>query len=146
MLSSWSDLPRYYEDEKLASRWEVILQLREEVNRVLETARREKIIGSSLQAAVDLYPDEELYKKLEDYSSFLPALLIVSSCRLNKPGFWPQGSFVQAESLPLCLKVEKAQGEKCQRCWVYSPTVGQDKKHVDVCSRCSKILYNLEKL
>ena len=72
MLASWPDLPSYYQDEELAERWEVILQLREEVNRSLELARKEKIIGSSLQALVELYPDDELYGKLADYESLLP--------------------------------------------------------------------------
>jgi isoleucyl-tRNA synthetase len=143
MLASWPDLSANYEDSALAERWDVILRLREEVNRVLETARKEKIIGSSLQAAVDLYPDDELYNKLVSYSSLLPALLIVSSCRLNKPDLKAEGDFVAAEELGLNIKVSKAAGEKCQRCWVYSPTVGEDKE-TEICSRCGEIIQNLK--
>ncbi|HHT47109.1 MAG TPA: isoleucine--tRNA ligase [Firmicutes bacterium] len=142
MLASWPDLPSYYQDEELAERWEVILQLREEVNRSLELARKEKIIGSSLQALVELYPDDELYGKLADYESLLPAVLIVSSTRLHEPGVEPEGDFISAQELGLRLKVEPAPGKKCQRCWVYSPTVGQDKENEEVCSRCGEILSN----
>jgi isoleucyl-tRNA synthetase len=143
MLASWPDLPSYYEDGQLAERWEVILQLREEVNRVLEAARKEKIIGSSLQASVELYPNEELYEKLVSYDALLPTVLIVSSTVLHKPGDEPEGEFVTAQELGLRLKVKLAPGEKCQRCWMYSPTVGQDEEHEGVCSRCGEILTNL---
>ena len=102
MLASWPDLPSYYQDEELAERWEVILQLREEVNRSLELARKEKIIGSSLQALVELYPDDELYGKLADYESLLPAVLIVSSTRLHEPGVEPEGDFISAQEPGLC--------------------------------------------
>jgi isoleucyl-tRNA synthetase len=140
MLATWPELPAFYEDEELAARWEVMLQLREEVNRILEAARREKVIGSSLQAAVELYPDEELYAKLAGYNYLLPVILIVSSCRLHEPGVRAGDDSVAAQGLKLRIKVYKAAGEKCQRCWVYSPTVGEDKEYGEVCSRCSEIL------
>ena len=140
MLAAWPELPAFYEDEELAARWEILLQLKEEVNRILETARRDKVIGSSLQAAVDLYPDEDLYKKLVDYADFLPVLLIVSSCHLHEPGAVAGGDSVEAQELKLRIKVSKAAGEKCQRCWMYSTTVGENKEYEDVCSRCGEIL------
>lgn len=140
MLASWPNLPAYYEDEELAARWEIMLKLKEEVNRILEAARRDKIIGSSLQAAVELYPDEELYTRLADYSNLLPSILIVSSCRLHEPNESADSDSVEAQELKLRLKVGRAEGQKCQRCWVYSPTVGENEEYGEVCSRCYEIL------
>lgn len=142
-LKDWPELPAYYEDEKLAARWEVLLQLREESNRALEAARRDKLIGSSLQAAVELYPDEELYPKLAVYQELLPTLLIVSACRLHEPDVkLPENGdgLVAAQELGLRMKIQRAPGAKCQRCWMYSPTVGQHEEHGEVCSRCHEIL------
>ena len=140
MLAPWPKLPAFYEDSKMAARWEVMLQLKEEVNRILEMARRKKVIGSSLQAAVELYPDEELYSKLKDYEQLLPVILIVSSCHLNEPTVEADDGSAEAQELNLHVKVFQAAGEKCQRCWMYSPTVGEIKGFEEVCSRCSEIL------
>ncbi len=139
-LASWPELPSYFEDEELGKSWEVLLQLKEEVNRVLETARREKIIGNSLQADVELYPGEELYEKLQKYSSLLESILIVSSCRLQQPDVPVESGSEKAQELELRIRVKKAAGEKCQRCWMFSTTVSEDKQYPGVCSRCSDIL------
>ncbi|NLJ56925.1 MAG: class I tRNA ligase family protein, partial [Firmicutes bacterium] len=141
LLNAWPELPGHYENKELADRWELLLNLREETNKALEAARKEKLIGSSLQAAVELYPDEELYSQLSVYKELLPALLIVSSCELHKPGTeLPAEGSIAAQELNLHLKIGQAPGEKCQRCWMYSQTVGQNKEHEEVCSRCHEIL------
>ena len=141
LLNAWPELPGHYENKELADRWELLLNLREESNKALEAARKEKLIGSSLQAAVELYPDEELYSQLSVYKELLPALLIVSSCELHKPGTeLPAEGSIAAQELNLHLKIGQALGEKCQRCWMYSQTVGQNKEHEEVCSRCHEIL------
>jgi isoleucyl-tRNA synthetase len=155
LLTSWPELPTYYQDEELAERWELLLQVREEVNRFLEKGRKDKLIGNSLQAGVELFPDEELYEKLKDYSSFLRELLLVSSCDLHKPvsiaaekggetqtqeGIEITEEAEKAQELNLKIKIKKAAGNKCQRCWVYSPTVDERKDHPGTCSRCAAIL------
>jgi len=140
LLASWPELPVYFEDEELADSWDVLLQLKEEVNRVLEKARREKIIGNSLQADVDLYPGEELYGKLLKYNSLLESILIVSSCRLQQPDFPAETGSEKAQAMDLRIRVKKAAGEKCRRCWVISTTVSEDKQYPGVCSRCNDIL------
>ena len=139
-LASWPELPSYFEDKELEKSWEVLLKLKEEVNRVLEAARREKIIGNSLQADVELYPSEELYEKLQKHSSLLESILIVSSCRLQQPDVPVESGSEKAQEMELCIRVKKAAGEKCQRCWMYSTTVSEDKPYPGTCSRCSDIL------
>lgn len=140
LLASWPELPSFFKNEELADSWEVLIKLKEEVNRVLENARREKIIGNSLQAEVELYPGEELYQKLQKYSSLLETILIVSSCHLRPPGSTAEKDSERAQELELNIKVKKAPGEKCQRCWMVSTTVSEDKRYPGVCSRCEDIL------
>ncbi|NLX90071.1 MAG: isoleucine--tRNA ligase [Firmicutes bacterium] len=140
LLASWPELPSFFKNEELADSWEVLIKLKEEVNRVLEKARREKIIGNSLQAEVELYPGEELYQQLQKYSSLLETILLVSSCHLRPPGTAAEKGSEKAQELELSIKVKQAPGEKCQRCWMVSPTVSEDKRYPGVCSRCEDIL------
>ncbi len=140
MLASWPELPAYYEDEALEARWESILQLKEEVNRILEQKRREKVIGNSLQASVELYPDKELHQKLLPYEPVLAAVLIVSETILHGPDVRPGEDCEQANEMNLHIKVQRARGEKCQRCWVYCTTTGHVEEYPEVCSRCMEIL------
>ena len=140
LLNAWPELPDCYENEELAARWELLLHLREESNKALEAARREKLIGSSLQAAVELYPDEELYPKLAAYSTLLPALLIVSSCRLHEPGTkLPADGLTTAQELNLRLKIQGRQAKMPALLDVFSDSWPK-QEHEEVCSRCQEIL------
>lgn len=143
LLASWPELPPYYKDEALAERWTILLELKEEVNRALEKARREKLIGNSLEASVDLYPDDNLYEHLQKYSSFLQALLIVSECKLHDPATIPGVDLEKAQGLSLNIRVSPVEGEKCQRCWNFSLSVGQNEEHPTICLRCLGILNNI---
>ncbi|HHU75581.1 MAG TPA: isoleucine--tRNA ligase [Firmicutes bacterium] len=141
LLASWPELPPHFENGELAESWEVLLKLKEEVNRVLEKARREKFIGNSLQAEIELYPGKELYQQLQKYESILETILIVSSCHLRQPDFPAEKGSERAQELgQLSIKVKKAPGEKCQRCWMVSTTVSEDKDFPGVCDRCGDIL------
>lgn len=142
-LAYWPELPSYYKDDELAERWEVLLELKEEVNRVLEKARREKQIGNSLEAAVELYPDDNLYGHLKEYAPFLGNLLIVSECKLYDPATLARGNTEKAQVLPLSMRVNLAEGYKCERCWNYSSSVGYNDEHPTICSRCLGILNNI---
>ena len=145
MLASWPQLPHHYLDDELAERWEVLGELRDEVNRALEKARQEKLIGNSLQAHVDLYPGPELLDRIKEYETNLPALFIVSSCRLHEtPAFSSEDRVEAAKTLDLRVKVEKAPGEKCSRCWMFCPSVVEEKTHDNVCQRCNSILEKIE--
>ncbi len=144
ILSKWPVLPEEYLDEELAQRWEVLRELRDEVNRVLEKARRDKTIGNSLQAHVDLFPGPDLYARLQPYDSQLASIFIVSSCRLHEPTSPPGEQAERARNLDLQLAVKKAAGEKCTRCWMYCPSVEQAQKYPEICRRCAAILDKME--
>ncbi len=140
LMLSWPVLPDHYLDEELAARWEILGELRDEVNRVLEIARQGKVIGNSLQAHVDLYPGQALHEAIQGYAEELPAIFIVSSAALHDPSSTPGSDTGQAKSLDLRIAVRRARGDKCTRCWVYCPTVEEEKPSAQVCRRCVSIL------
>ena len=124
-------------DDEFVARWDKIHQIRDDVKKALELARKEKTIGSSLDAKVELHCGAELYPFVKSVESVLPAVLIVSQVVLVEGG---KGAF-QGEELPeLSVTVSHAEGEKCARCWSYGHTVGSDPEHPDVCARCAAIL------
>ena len=119
------------EDGDLLERWEKLRDLRELVLKALEEARDAKIIGQSLEAHVVLTVPEKMRGLVERYGDFLTQLFIVSKVSVeegDKPAAW----------------IEKAPGEKCDRCWAWSPAVGDDKEFPTVCERCAGVLHGLE--
>lgn len=140
MLNLWPELPSYYENNDVAERWDFLIRVKEDVNRALEKARKEKMIGNSLEAAVELYPGEKVYQGLIDYEGMLPAVFIVSSVHLFQPFSRPEGEYLQSEEFDLGITVKRAEGEKCQRCWIYSTSVGSSEEHPELCSRCAEII------
>ena len=132
-------------DTELLTRWDTLLELRSAVTRVLESARREKIIGLSLDAEVVLQADADLAPFLEKYQEQLKELCIVSSLRVVKDGNQEAGlQFVTDENVSgLQIAVKPAMGEKCERCWIVSPTVGSDTEHPTICTRCADVVRSL---
>ncbi len=108
-----------------AERWDKLLPVRDQVLKSLETARQEKFIGAPLEARVHLAANGDLYPLLERYSGELPSLFIVS-----------QVSLTQGEG-PLEVRVERADGVKCERCWKYRSSVGADPEFPGICAECS---------
>ena len=126
-------------DTELADRWDSLLRIRGEVSRALEFARREKVIGHSLDAEVSLFAPEKLHGFLGSFGDELKSIFIVSSVRLFK-GQEGNGDFKSREVEGLEIQVDQARGDKCERCWIYDPTVGDDKEHSTACHRCVEVL------
>ena len=124
------------ETAEFMAKWERIRKIRDEVNKALENARNQKTIGKSLEAQVTLKADGELYAFLKENEAVLEPVFIVSKVVLE------QGAVAQttAETEGLEVTVSKAHGEKCERCWAYSDTVGKDEKHPTLCARCAAII------
>ena len=114
-------------DPELISRWERIFATRDEVLKALEEARNAKQIGSSLEAKVVLTTDSETTRFLLDYYEELRYIFIVSQVEVH-------------EGDSLAVKIERADGEKCERCWNYSTRVGEFPRFPSVCERCSEAL------
>ena len=127
-------------DAELAERWRIIKLVRGEVTRALETARAQKTIGHSLDAAVTVGVDDALYAQIEPYKDELRAIFIVSQAELVR-GVLP-GAHHLSEDNSISVRIGSAKGEKCARCWVYDPAVGQHSDHPSICSRCYAALRN----
>jgi isoleucyl-tRNA synthetase len=117
--------------------WPRLIALREEVLKALEVARQEKFIGGSLEARVLLSVTGDLQPLVEEYREFLRYLFIVSQVEITQQAV--EGA--TATALPgVSVKIEKARGQKCDRCWNYSEQVGKDERYPTVCERCSAAL------
>jgi isoleucyl-tRNA synthetase len=114
----------------LAVQWEQLLEVRESVQGELEKARREKVIGSSLEAKVSLQANPDKFELLKVYEATLAALFIVSQVELEKVSHLPHHPNWQVKA------VAKAPAQKCERCWNYREAVGMDKEHPTLCDRC----------
>jgi isoleucyl-tRNA synthetase len=139
------EVPKEWRDEELAARWERLLAVRDEVLKPLEIMRKDKVIGNSLQAAVDLYTSSEsLRSLLEQYGDFLKTLFIVSQVDLHDSDAFQAVQKHHSEGFSLVVGVRKADGDKCELCWNYSPTVGQHDVHSTLCERCFRIIEQLQ--
>ncbi len=128
-------------DEALARQWRDIKLVRAEVTKALETARAEKSIGHSLDAAVTVGLADGYFEKLAPYESDLRSILIVSQARLHRGLL--EGVSQNPDAEGITVKVEPASGDKCDRCWVYDPTVGENSDHPTICNRCYSSLKNM---
>ena len=117
--------------------WDRIGELRVEVQKALEIARKDKVIGSSLEACVTLHCDGELHDFVASVKDDLKDVFIVSQVELEKAG---TGEFVAESINGLTVGISRANGKKCERCWSYSDTVGKNSKNENICSRCAAIL------
>jgi isoleucyl-tRNA synthetase len=129
--------------EKDEKRWnEKLLPLRGIVLKKLEESRSKNMIGSSLDAKILLYSkNKEWQRVFDEYGNMLNSLFIVSSVEIAQH-VPTNGS--PAEDIPVNIKVEKAEGKKCQRCWNYSPSVGSDNAHPTLCERCRKVIETIQ--
>ena len=115
--------------DEFIGKWEFIYNTRETVNKVLEEKRNEKVIGKSLEANVIIHCCGDMYEKYNAIADQLAEILIVSGV-----------SVVKADNESPQFEVVKATGEKCERCWVYSETVGRCNEHPTLCDRCAGVV------
>ena len=127
MLEYWPKIKEEYENKELEEKWNKIIKVKEEVSKALEVSRAEKIIGHSLNAKVIIEADKENYEFLKDKKDLLQEVFIVSGVEIK-------------EAKEFNVKVEVAEGEKCERCWKYSCSVGLNKLHPTICKKCSEAL------
>ena len=100
----------------------------------LEEMRRNKIIGSSLDAEVDIYCKDDNYQNLLGLKDELRFVFITSEARVNQLSDKPTDA--KEINSSLAIKVEKSDHQKCVRCWHHRPEIGQNKAHEDLCDRC----------
>jgi len=132
MLTIYPEVNSQYENEELRAKWEKIVKIKEIVSKKLEEARAEKIIGHSLNAKVTLFAEGDLYKFIKENKELLQTVFIISNLEVEENQ--------RSNEEKLGVKIEQAEGEKCERCWMYSTTVGEDKENPTICHRCSEAL------
>ncbi len=133
-----NDIPEVKEMDlsSLASKWDRIHSIRDDVNKALELARNDKLIGKSLEASVELHCKGELFSFIKSVEQDLPMVFITSEVTVIED---ESGSFIGNVS-GLSVTVKHAEGEKCERCWTYTKDVGSDPNHPTLCARCAKIV------
>jgi len=117
-----------------ARNWEQLMNVRTEVLKSLEAARQEKLIGAPLEAKLHLSAGGDLYDLLRLHSGELPALFIVSQVEL-----------ASSEAEGVGVRVERASGTKCERCWKYSAEVGEQADLPTVCPACAEAVVEILK-
>ena len=114
--------------------WQQLLQVRDEVNKVLEAARREEKIGASLQAEVTLYASAALAADLAKLGDELRFVLITSTAQVSTDA--APADAVQTELAGLRVQVAASTAAKCGRCWHHRHDVGANAAHAELCLRC----------
>ncbi|MBF0449235.1 MAG: isoleucine--tRNA ligase [Candidatus Magnetomorum sp.] len=128
-------------DDALAERWETIISIRSEVSKALELARNQKQIGHSLDAHLTISAQDETYDLLANYPDDLRSLFIVSKVTLVQN---PLENAYSSETINhLYIQVKPADGKKCERCWVYDPSVGTSETYPSTCKRCQDALQSI---
>ena len=132
--------PERVGDKVLAEKWDRVLRVRGELTKALEIARRDKVIGHSLEAEVVVAAGGELGEFLAANWETLQSVAIVS--RMELMGSLPEPGFVSTELPELSVLVRSARGEKCERCWLRSEALGSDTEHPGLCPRCTNVVVN----
>ena len=125
-------------DDAFVEKWNFIYQLRADATKALEVKRADKFIGASLEAKVIIHvnSDASLHAKLDSYSDILAKVFIVSGVEIVDGGSGEFKSDFMADNLS--YDVAKADGEKCERCWIYSKSVGKNALYPTLCDRCAE--------
>ena len=120
------------EQRQAARDWDNLVPVREQVLKTLDAARDDKVIGSSLEAAVSLSAGGELLSLLNRNGAELPAWFIVSQVHVK-----------ETSASELAVSVDRARGDKCERCWKYKEDVGSNPNFPTVCQDCADVLSDL---
>ena len=129
VLSIWTPLS-FQAGTQEKDLWKTLFDLRLSVLPELEKARQVKLIGKSLEARVHLTADNGLVEKVRDHRGILQEILNVSQLKVNS------ATSAEANSAAWSVVVEKAEGEKCGRCWHWETDVGKQPDHPSLCGRC----------
>jgi isoleucyl-tRNA synthetase len=142
--AGWVQVDEKWHNPELAQIWQQIRQIRTDVNKVLDTARMEKMIGAPLEAKILLYvASEQLRASVKALNADigngvdeLRYLFITSQVEMLDTPSALQGLKYNLQSDAWGIGVVDAEGQKCDRCWNYSTHVGESTEHPLICDRC----------
>ena len=149
--SGWVQINSEWEKPELKDSWTKLRAVRAEINKVMERGRNDKAIGSSLDGKVLLYlPDPELRQWLAAFNladsstgnqvDELRYFFLASAVELVDRVVEIEKLEYKSQSEMVSVGVVKADGEKCDRCWNYSPSVGSFSEHPTICDRCYEVV------
>lgn len=146
-LSSWPEVNQTMLLTEMEEEWSKVLAVRKDVLKALEISRKEGQIGNALQAQVDLVVDDsKLFDYLSKYHDKLETIFIVSKVNLIKKveNILDEKMFKGEEVPELSIVIKKAPGSKCERCWCYSESIGENEKYPNICQKCVKVLGKIQ--
>jgi isoleucyl-tRNA synthetase len=136
-LELFAEIPSEWLDPALGERWAALRDLRRVVTGAIELERGAKRLGSSLQAAVEIFIPDRLAELARDVDF---AELCITSAAAIRLGPAPADAFILAEVPEIGVRVSAAPGERCERCWRVLPEVGEVAGHPDLCRRCAAVV------
>ncbi|WWP02240.1 MAG: isoleucine--tRNA ligase [Candidatus Dasytiphilus stammeri] len=116
--------------------WNDLLKVRNEINKALEIARKDKKIKESLSAALVLYASGSIEKKLKSLGTELKFLFLTSSAKVLHYELAPKKAYKSNTIKNLKFIIDQAVGIKCARCWHYAVEIGNNKEYPTICNRC----------
>ncbi|UOF89173.1 isoleucine--tRNA ligase [Fodinisporobacter ferrooxydans] len=140
-FAGYDELLTGWKDDELEKKWANILRVRDEIAKALETARKDKRIGQSLEAFVEIYPDTKTFDILQGVDQ-LDKVLIVSKAQVYQPDAEVPADAARLEGL--AVRVSAAPGEKCERCWVILEDVHAHDELGMLCPSCASTLDQME--
>ena len=138
LFEQWYNIPQVAENSQWTDeKWAAIRQIRHANTKLLEQLRSAGDIGSSLDADVSIYVDEDTFNQLKDINAELRFVLITSAAQLLPLSEKPDAAIeCELEDGSVFIDAQVAKGEKCVRCWHKREDVGSDKTHPQLCQRC----------
>ncbi len=140
-LADWPDIKTEmasWQNTALNEKWDVFLKIRDGIMKILETHREKGLIGSSLEACLVLYSEDQTMNDLLKKNALLfPFLFRVSHAEVADK---ERENMELAAGTAIKVGVKKADGVKCPRCWNYSQAVGKNDKYPELCERCANVM------
>lgn len=137
-LTEMPEVKHYPVTEAITEKWDQFMQIRDVVQKALEEARNEKIIGKSMLAKVTLFVDGEAKQLFDSLEGDFAQLLIVSDFELVEGLEGAPANAVKDHHVAVAITV--AEGETCERCRVVKKDVGENHDHPTLCKRCADIV------
>ena len=138
-LSEWFDIDFSMDDHEIDI-YDSLYSIKPFVSRMIEEARNDNKVGSSLECKLDLICNDKLYQNINNISDELKFVFIVSECTLRL-GNENDSYSIDKNPYKLSISISKSQNNKCERCWHLNETVGTIEDHPTICRRCSDNVY-----
>jgi len=136
-LTQFPSVRRELVDFALVNRWERLLFVRDVALKRLEEARQQKLIGSAQEAMLEMRPAPPYMELVESHLEDLATICKVSLVTIGSPWEYAEGTeALYAGVAAVAVTVRRAPGRKCERCWNFRESVGQDGRHPTICHRC----------